>query len=99
MAHRKRERLRKCCAEQAVVYECERCGFREEWPLGEADLGFKSCPNFPECHDGVYSSGPRKKEPLHLSQMRVVGLGCPLHGWSAAPHRAGVAQMNIYEQA
>ncbi len=46
VALRKRQRFRKCCEEQAVVYECERCGYREEWPLSEAHLGFRSCPNF-----------------------------------------------------
>lgn len=96
--HKKRRKFRPCCEDQVMVYECETCGYQEEWTMGEGYLMERACPNFPECHDRVYVGGPHKGEQLGASDMRVAGMNCWKHGWRSAPHQLGRSQLNIYDR-
>lgn len=31
---RKRRKFRPGCEDQAIVYECKKCGYQEEWKMG-----------------------------------------------------------------
>jgi hypothetical protein len=59
------------------VYDCTGpCGRRVYEEMGEVYAASKTCE---ECHDEL-------ERGIFPSQMKLVGLRCPVHGWQIAPH-------------
>lgn len=69
----------RCCKLMRLVYDCPGpCGRRVCEELGEVYAASRTCE---ECFEGT----PHRPDTFP-SQMDLVGLRCPVHGWRPVPH-------------
>jgi len=69
----------RCCELARLVYDCPGpCRRRVYEELREVYAAMRTCE---ECHEDT----PQRPD-TSPSQMQLVGLRCPVHGWQPAPH-------------